>query len=111
MKSENRKDRRIDIHEDIMFARRSAHPYCYYGATALNYSLSGMCFTSRYQVEPGVKLCLRMIGKHLQTFSSLDELTCIAEVRWCNQTGPPDKPNYHIGLHYMDELIPPLFKP
>lgn len=111
MNSDNRKDNRFDIHEDIMFSRRSVHPYCYYGGTALNYSLGGMCLESRYRAEPGDRLCIRMIGTHLQTFSTLDELTCIAEVRWCKQVGPPDKAQYRIGLHYNGELVPPLFKP
>lgn len=111
MSSEKRKEDRTDLSEDIMFSRRSVHPFCYYGGSTLNYSDGGLCFQSRYQVIPGDNLCVRMIGRHLQSFTSLDELTCIAEVRWCTPVGSPDHPAYRIGLHYHGNLIPPLFKP
>lgn len=111
MPSDNRKHRRVGIHEDIMFALRSVHPYCYYGGTAVNCSTGGMCFQSRYQAHPGDRVCVRMIGRRLQTFTSLDELTCIGEVRWCRAAGPPDKRYYCIGVHYQDDLAPALFKP
>jgi hypothetical protein len=108
---EKRKDDRIALGEDIMFARRSVHQFCYYGGTTLNYSLGGLCFQSRYEVNPGDKLCVRMIGRHLQSFATLEELTCTAEVRWCTSAGSPDRPAYRIGLHYNGEVIPPLFRP
>ncbi|NNF48002.1 MAG: PilZ domain-containing protein [Desulfofustis sp.] len=111
MGSEKRNEERLDILEDIMFASRSAHPFCYYGGTTLNYSLRGLCVQSRYQAIPGDNLCVRMIGRHLQSFTSLEELTCIAEVRWCTPVGPTDQQTYRIGLHYHGNLIPPLFKP
>ncbi len=111
MSLDKRKQYRVDLNEDIMFARRSRHPFCYYGGTTLNYSLGGLCFQSRYEAVPGDNLCVRMIGRHLQSFTSLEELTCIAEVRWCTPVGSPDKPAYRIGLHYHGNLIPPLFKP
>jgi hypothetical protein len=109
--SDKRKEDRIDISEDIMFARRSEHPFCYYGGSTLNYSPGGLCFQSRYQAIPGDNLCVRMIGRHLQTYSSLEELTCIAEVRWCTPVGSSDNPAYRIGLNYHGSQIPPLFKP
>ncbi len=111
MSGDKRKDGRVRLAEDIMFAKRSDHPFCYYGATTINYSPGGLCFQSRYQALPGDNLCVRMIGRHLQSFSSLEELTCIAEVRWCSQIGSPDTPAYKIGLHYHGNLIPPLFRP
>ncbi len=111
MSSEKRKEDRSQCTEEIMFSSQSVHPFCYYGGTTINYSFGGMCFQSRYEVVPGDNLCLRMIGKHLQSFTSLDELTCIAEVRWCERIGSADKPTYRIGLHYHGDLVPPLFKP
>ena len=111
MSDEKRKDERIDVSEDIMFARRSEHPFCYYGASTLNYSLSGLCFESRYEAFPGDNLCVRMIGQHLQSFRSLEELTCLAEVRWCTRVGTKETPTYRIGLNYHGNLIPPLFRP
>ena len=111
MNSEKRRDNRIDVQEDIMFASRSVHPFCYYGGTTLNYSLGGLCFQSRYEAIPGDNLCVRMIGRHLQSFNSLEELTCLAEVRWCTPVGPLEHQAYRIGLHYHGDLIPPLFKP
>lgn len=111
MSGEKRSESRTELAEDIMFARRSVHPFCYYGGSTLNYSFGGMCFQSGYEVVPGDTLCLRMIGRHLQSFTSLEELTCIAEVRWCKQVGTPAKPVYQIGLHYHGNLISPLFTP
>lgn len=111
MNTEKRKEDRIQCTEEIMFSRRSVHPFSYYGGTTINHSLGGMCLQSRYQVVPGDRLCLRMIGSHLQSFSSLDELTCMAEVKWCKVEGSPEKPVYRIGLHYHGDIIPPLFKP
>lgn len=111
MSDEKRLDARIKLTEDIMFSKRSAHPFCYYGGTTINFSLAGLCLESRYEVVPGDKLCLRMIGRHLESFTSLDELTCLAEVRWCKSVGTADSPAYRIGLHYHGNLIPPLFKP
>ncbi len=111
MSDNNRKNDRLEHSEEIMFAQRSVHPFCYYGGTTLNYSLGGLCFQSRYEVNPGDNLCLRMIGRHLQSFTSLDELTCIAEVRWCEPLGSVGSPAYRIGLRYHANLIPPLFKP
>ena len=111
MSAEKRKDDRLNLTEDIMFAKRADHPFCYYGARTINYSQRGLCFQSRYEALPGDNLCLRMIGQHLQSFSSLEELTCIAEVRWCTQIGSPDTPAYQIGLHYHGNLIPHIFRP
>ena len=111
MAADNRTSKRIDIEEEIMFSHRSTHPFCYYGGATLNHSPGGMCLQSKYEAHPGDRLCLRLIGNHLQTFTSLDELTCIAEVRWCETTGTPDQPVYRIGLHYHGNLVPPLFKP
>lgn len=111
MAADNRKDPRIDIHEDIMFSHRVIHPFCYYGGKALNHSPGGICLQSHYGVHPGDSLCLRLIGNHLQAFTSLDELTCIAEVRWCETIGTPERPSYRIGLHYHGDLVPPLFRP
>ena len=111
MGEEKRSDGRVAHTENIMFARRSEHPFCYFGGTTINYSLGGLCFESRYEVIPGDNLCLRMIGRHLQSFTSLDELTCIAEVRWCKSVGSAESPTFRIGLHYHGNLIPPLFKP
>jgi len=111
MGTDNRKDRRVDTHEDIMFSHRSAHPFCYYGAVTLNHSSAGMCVESRYEAQPGDLLCLRLIGHHLQSFKTLDDLTCIAEVKWCETIGTPEKPAFRIGMHYHGDLVPPLFKP
>ena len=111
MTAENRKNNRLELTEDIMFARRSLHPFCYYGGATLNYSPTGMCFQSQYEVVPGDNLCLRMIGRHLQSFTTLDELTCMAEVKWCESVGSSDKPTYRIGLHYHGDFVPPLFIP
>lgn len=111
MSGEKRNEHRQELAEDIMFARRTVHPFCYYGGSTLNYSSQGMCMQSSYEVVPGDTLCVRMIGRHLQSFTSLEELTCIAEVRWCTQIGTPEKPAYRIGLHYHGNLISPLFIP
>lgn len=111
MSNDKRKFSRVRYDEDIMFARRSVHPFSYFGGTTINYSLGGMCFQSRYEVVPGDTLCLRMIGGHLQSFSSLDELTCMAEVKWCEPIGSPENPAFRIGLKYNGNLIPPLYIP
>lgn len=111
MGDKKRLDDRVELTEDIMFARRSDHPFCYFGGSTINHSTGGLCFQSRYEVVPGENLCLRMIGRHLQSFSSLDDLTCVAEVRWCKSVGSAESPAYRIGLHYHGNLIPPLFKP
>lgn len=111
MTVDKRKTGRLEFTEDIMFAQRSAHAFLYYGGTTLNCSLTGLCFESRYEVVPGDNLCLRMIGTHLQSFTSLDELTCFAEVIWCEPVGSAESPVYRIGLQYHGNLVPPLFKP
>jgi len=111
MAADNRTDRRVETHDDIMFSQRSVHPFRYYGAVTLNHSADGMCVESRYPVQPGDHLCLRLIGHHLQSFTSLDELTCIAEVKWCETVGTPEKPAFRIGLRYHGGMVPPLFKP
>lgn len=96
--------------EDLMFAHQMTHPYCYYGSTSINYSIHGMCLTSRYEVESGDTLCLRMIGNHLQSCSSVGGLTCMAEVKWCRSVTSSDEPEYQIGLTYLGK-VPALFKP
>ena len=94
-----------------MFSRRSTHAYCYYGGSTLNYSSGGMCFLSRYELVPGDNLCVKMIGRHLQSFSSLDELTCMAEVKWCEPVESNENPAFRIGLCYHGHLVPPNFRP
>ena len=111
MTDDKRKTKRLELSEDIMFSNRSVHPFCYYGGTALNISVEGLCFQSRYEAVPGDNLCLRMIGTHLQSFNSLDELTCIATVRWCKSVGSPVQPAYQVGLQYLGDIVPKLFKP
>ncbi len=106
-----RKDDRFDVEEDVMFAHHLTHPYCYYGGSTINYSVSGICLSSRYEVVEGDSLCLRMIGDHLQSCTSLGILTCIAEVKWCRPVDLSKEPSYHIGLRYISDQVPTLFKP
>lgn len=107
---DKRKDDRFQLTEDLMFAHQLTHPYCYYGGKTINYSTHGICLTSRYEVESGDTLCLRMIGHHLYSCTSVDGLTCKAEVRWCRSVALSLEPQYHIGLHYLGK-VPSLFKP
>ena len=61
-----RKYNRFELAENVMFAHQLTNPYCYYGSSTINYSMDGICLTSRYEVTFGDNLCLRMIGDHLQ---------------------------------------------
>jgi hypothetical protein len=105
-----RKYNRFELAEDVMFARQLTNPYCYYGGSTINYSMDGICLTSRYEVAFGDNLCLRMIGDHLQSCTSVDGLTCMAEVKWCLSVNSSLEPAYHIGLNYLGQ-VPDLFKP
>lgn len=105
-----RKDKRIKLTEDLMFAQQATHPYCYYGGQTINYSVHGICLTSRYEVVSGDRLCLRMIGNHLHSCTSVEDLTCMAEVKWCQSVAPSPEPEYHIGLYYLGR-VPALFQP
>jgi len=105
-----RKYTRFELVEDVMFAHRSTNPYCYFGGSTINYSMAGICFASLYEVELGDKLCLKMIGDHLQSCTSVDGLTCMAEVKWCRCVRSSKEPTYHIGLNYFGQ-VPDLFKP
>lgn len=108
------KDKRIEDRyqkiEDLMFAHQMSHPYSYYGGKTINYSKRGICLTSRYEVGAGDTLCLRMLGHHLHSCTSVDSLTCKAEVRWCRSVSLTPEPEYHIGLNYLGK-VPTLFKP
>lgn len=102
---------RFKLDKDIMFANHDSHPYCYYGGATINYSMSGICLISRYEVIPGDSLRLRIIGEHLNSSTSLDDLSCMAEVKWCELIPVPREPAYHIGLYYLNDQVPDLFKP
>ena len=101
---------RFALAEDVMFAYQLTNPYCYYGSQTINCSMDGICLTSRYEVAFGDSLCLRMIGSHLQSCTSVDGLTCMAEVKWCQSISSSREPAYHIGLNYLGQ-VPDLFKP
>ena len=105
-----RKHDRIQLTEDVMFANQLMHPFCYYGGSIINYSKSGVCLSSRYEVACGDQLCLRMIGNQLQSCTSIDDLTCVAEVKWCQPVNLTREPKYRIGLHYSGH-VPVRFKP
>ncbi|OEU47687.1 MAG: hypothetical protein BA862_00010 [Desulfobulbaceae bacterium S3730MH12] len=105
-----RKNGRFELAEDVMFADQLTHPYCYFGGSTINYSMSGICLVSRYEVISGDQLCIRIIGDHLHSCTSVDDLTCMAEVRWCRPICESREPAYHIGLHYLGQ-VPALFKP
>ena len=105
-----RKYSRFELAEDVMFAHQLTNPYCYYGGATINYSMDGICLASRYKVVSGDSLCLRMIGGHLQSCTSVDGLTCMAEVKWCQYISRSQEPEYHIGLNYIGQ-VPALFKP
>ncbi len=105
-----RQHKRFELAEDVMFADQLTNPYCYYGSSTINYSMDGICLTSRYEVAFGDSLCLRMIGSHLQSCTSVDGLTCMAEVKWCQSISSSREPAYHIGLNYLGQ-VPDLFKP
>jgi hypothetical protein len=107
---DKRKNDRFPLTEDLMFAHQLTNPYCYYGSKTINFSMSGLCLSSRYEVESGGTLCLRMIGKHLHFCTSVDALTCKAEVKWCRSVASSQEPEYHIGLHYLGP-VPALFLP
>ena len=102
---------RFNLDNDIMFANQVSHPYCYYGGATINYSMSGICLISRYEVISGDSLRLRMIGDHLYSCTSLDDLSCMAVVKWCELNPMSREPAYHIGLNYLGDQIPDLFKP
>jgi hypothetical protein len=70
----------------------------------------GICLSSRYKVVSGDTLCLRMIGKHLHSCTSVDHLTCMAEVKWCRSVASSQEPEYHTGLHYLGQ-VPDVFSP
>ena len=105
-----RQHERIGLAEDVMFAHQLTHPYCYYGGSTINYSVSGICLTSRYKVAFGDNLCLRIIGNHLHSCISVDDLTCVGEVKWCQAISLSREPAYLIGVRYVGE-VPALFKP
>jgi hypothetical protein len=105
-----RKYKRFELAGDVMFAHQLTNPYCYYGGSTINYSMSGICLTSRYKAVSGDSLCLRMIGNHLQSCASVDSLTCMAEVKWCQSVSSSQEHAYHIGLNYLGQ-VPDLFKP
>lgn len=107
---DKRKEDRYQRTEELMFAHQLTHPYCYYGGKAINYSAHGICLTSRYEVRSGDTLCLRMLGHHLYSCTSVDGLTCKAEVKWCRSVALAPEPEYHIGLHYFGK-VPTLFRP
>lgn len=107
---DKRKYDRFKLTEDLMYANQLTHPYCYYGSKTLNYSVGGICLSSRYEVESGDTLCLRMIGGHLHSCTSVDGLTCKAEVKWCRPVSLTPEPEYQIGLHYLGK-VPKLFRP
>ena len=108
--NDKRKNDRFQIDEELMFANQLTHPYCYYGAKTVNYSTCGICLSSRYEVNSGDTLCLRMIGTHLRSQSSVDRLTCKAKVRWCRAVSRSKEPEYRIGLNYLGR-VPSLFRP
>jgi hypothetical protein len=87
-----RKHKRFELAEDVMFAHQLTNLYCYYGSSTINYSMDGICLTSRYEVVLGDSLCLRMIGNHLQSCTSVDALTCMAEVKWCQSISRSQEP-------------------
>jgi hypothetical protein len=103
--------KRFELEEEIMFARQLIHPNCYYGGTAINYSMGGICVVSRYEVVPGDDLRLRIIGRHLHSSTSLDNLTCMTEVKWCHSVGSAEQPSFLTGLQYFGDKIPSFFKP
>jgi hypothetical protein len=109
--TDNRKYKRFELEEEIMFARQLIHPNCYYGGTTINYSMCGICVVSRYEVVPGDNLCLRIIGRHLHSSTSLENLTCMAEVKWCHPVDSAEQPSFLTGLHYLGDKIPSFFKP
>ena len=111
MNDDKRSAARVAFSEDIMFARHSSHPYCYYGGTTIDCSPGGLCIQSRYEAVPGDNLSLRLIGNRLESFSSVDELSGSGEVRWCKPAGSEESPVYRIGLRYHGTAISALFKP
>jgi hypothetical protein len=108
---DKRKYDRFNLHKDVMFSDQLTHPHCYYGCATLNYSKSGICLVSRYEAILGSSLCLRMIGNHLNSCNSLNDLTCMAEVKWCNTAGFNEDATYRIGLRYLGDQVPNLFTP
>jgi len=108
---DKRQHDRFNLDKDIMFANHLNHPFCYYGGSTINYSMSGICLISRYEVLPGDSLHLRLIGDHLYSGTALENLSCMAEVKWCELIPLSDEPAYHIGLFYLDDQIPDLFRP
>jgi hypothetical protein len=107
---DKRKNDRFPLTEDLMFAHHMTHPYCYYGSKAINHSRRGICLASRYEVKSGDTLCLRIIGKRLHSCTSVDGLTCMAEVKWCRSVASSLEPEYRIGLYYLGQ-VPALFSP
>ena len=79
-----------------------------YGAEALNYCSSGMCFKSNLVLQPGASIYIR-VKKYSPNGSGPNgsrglRSVSLAEVKWCKEISAGDAPYYGIGVKYYDPV-------
>ena len=71
----------------------------------LNHSLNGMCFKSRFVIQPGSSLFIRVINFNPDgSFTDLSEglrSTSLAEVKWCSEVPGDQASQYVVGVKYF----------
>ncbi len=67
-----------------MFSHALENPFCYYGATIVNFNRTGMGFESDYYVPPGSVILVRFVEKGNWSLQTDPSEMRVVDVIWCH---------------------------
>ena len=108
--SDKRTDKRHECSARIKWRRfnrieSNYGPEIFYGASALNFSESGLYFESKYPLKPGITILFRLEASDCEVsnsegFRSIRTIS-LAEVKWCRDLAGMGESYFGIGARYL----------
>jgi len=99
---ENRKYHRYQLQAPIMYSNYLENPHCYYGGEMQNYSVEGLFFVSKYELQPGSVINFNKAIYSLDSISQKIEGINWGRIVWCCKLDNYKEYGYGIAAENID---------
>jgi len=102
---ENRKYNRYQLQAPIMYSNYLENPHCYYGGEMQNYSVEGLFFVSKYELQPGSVINFNKAIYSLDSISQKIEGINWGRIVWCCKLDNDKEYGYGIAAESIDSAF------
>ena len=102
---ENRNYTRYQLQAPIMYSNYLENPHCYYGGEMQNYSMGGVFFVSKYELQPGSVINFDKAIYGLDSISQKMEGINWGRVAWCRKLDDYKEYGYGIAAENIDSAF------